>query len=134
MAPELFDPEKLGLEHAHRSESSDCYALGMVVYEVLSGRLPLHQYASLVVPAKVVDGKRPARPGEIEGVWFTDDLWNVLQGCWTAQPADRLKTEDVLRCLEQVSGSWKPLPLVEAPPEPINSLSMGLSELVTNGK
>ena len=34
MSPELLDPEKFGLERCKPTKESDCYALGMVIYEV----------------------------------------------------------------------------------------------------
>ena len=104
MSPELLDP---GVEEHHRTRQSDCYALGMVIYEVLSGRIPFDQDAKFVIPAKVIRGDRPQRP---EGVWFMDDVWNVLERCWAPQPGDRPGIEEVLQCLEQVSGSWVPPP------------------------
>jgi serine/threonine protein kinase len=33
-SPELIVPEQFGLENSRRTKSSDCYALGMVIYEV----------------------------------------------------------------------------------------------------
>ena len=33
-SPELHDPERFGLNHNRPTKQSDCYALGMVVYEV----------------------------------------------------------------------------------------------------
>jgi len=38
MSPELLYPEMFGAEHSQPTIQSDCYALGMVVYEV-RGRL-----------------------------------------------------------------------------------------------
>ena len=40
MSPELLDPESFGLKKSRLTKESDCYALGMMVYEVLSGRVP----------------------------------------------------------------------------------------------
>ena len=34
MSPELLDPEAFGLNGDRPTKQSDCYALGMVVYEV----------------------------------------------------------------------------------------------------
>jgi len=131
MSPELFDPERLGLQESHRTESSDCYALGMVVYEVLSRRIPFYPYANFVVPTKVVEGKRPERPEGEEGVWFTDDVWKVLERCWTTQPGDRPGIEDVLQCLEKVSGSWTSLRVV--PPPTTGSPSRNFLNTSTEG-
>ena len=108
MSPELLYPERFGLEHCLPTEPSDCYALGMVVYEVLSGKLPFHRHGRYVVVAKVLEGERPERPRGVEGAWFSDDIWSVLEHCWEPTPRDRPKTTDVLVCLEKVSGSWSP--------------------------
>jgi serine/threonine protein kinase len=105
MSPELFDPE---IQDPIPTKHSDCYALGMVIYEVLSGRVPFSQFPNLVVPGIVFSGKRPGRPKGLEGVWFTDDVWAVLERCWTHQPNDRPGIEDVLQCLEEASRVWTP--------------------------
>ena len=34
MSPELLDPDKFGANDSRPTTQSDCYALGMVVYEV----------------------------------------------------------------------------------------------------
>jgi len=112
MSPELFDPK---IEDHRRTKYSDCYALGMVIYEVLSRRKPFNRDPDLVVVVKVGNGDRPKKP---QGVaWFTDDVWGVLKLCWAPQPKDRPSIEDVLRCLEKVSRSWTlpPLPSVAVP-------------------
>jgi hypothetical protein len=105
MGPELFDPE---IQNSNPTKPSDCYALGMVIYEILSGRVPFSQFANLVVPGIIFSGKRPGRPEGPEGVWFTDDVWAVLERCWAHQPNDRPGVEDVLRCLEEASRVWTP--------------------------
>ena len=40
MSPELLDPERFDLKETRPTKESDCYALGMVIYEVLSGQTP----------------------------------------------------------------------------------------------
>lgn len=99
-SPELFYPEKFGLSECRPTESSDCYALGMVVYEVLSGKVPFYYYRDLVAVAKVLDGERPRRPQESGGGFFSDDIWNLLECCWTSNPDLRPRAEGVLRCLK----------------------------------
>jgi len=42
MSPELLDPERFGITDYRPTKKSDCYALGMVVYEVR---------ADVIVPA-----------------------------------------------------------------------------------
>jgi serine/threonine protein kinase len=98
MSPELIAPEQFGLKSSRPTESSDCYALGMVIYETISGHLPFHEDADLAVFAKVLKGKRPLR-----GAGFTKGLWRMLERCWASQPSDRPSVGDVLRCLEMPS-------------------------------
>ena len=102
MSPELFEPAKFGLTGRRRTKLSDCYALGMVVYEVLSGRVPFYQYDDVAVIPKILKGDRPERPQGVGRLWFTDGIWSTLEGCWKAMPDDRPSAEDVLRRLEDV--------------------------------
>ena len=98
MSPELIAPQRFGLKSSRPTESSDCYALGMVVYETISGNLPFHEDTDLTVFVKVLEGERPLR-----GVGFRSDLWRMLEWCWKSQPSDRPTIEDVLHCLEMFS-------------------------------
>jgi len=120
MSPELFDPEKFDLKDSRQTEYSDCYALGMVVYEVLSGRIPFSRHHDLVVIVAIVKGERPGRPRGEEGMWFTDGVWSAIERCWKADPGDRPTIKDVLQCLEGVSGSW----VLPSPQTTINPQSM----------
>jgi len=100
MSPELLDPEAFGLKTSHPTKESDCYALGMSVYEVLSGRVPFSRSKFAGVIREVIEGRRPERPWGATGAWFTDDLWAMLELCWKHQPGDRPSLDIVLRCLQ----------------------------------
>ena len=100
MSPEFVDAEIQGYR---RTKPSDRYALGMVIYEVLSGRVPFYQHADWTIPGMVVKGDRPERPQGPGEVWFTGAIWNMLKRCWVAQPKNRSSIEVVLRCLEKAS-------------------------------
>jgi hypothetical protein len=118
MSPELFDPGKFDLQDSRPTKRSDCYALGMVIYEVLSGKVPFSRYYHYNVVARVLEGERPGRPQGAEGTWFKDDVWRILGCCWRPIPRDRPGIRDVLQCLKTVSGSWappSPQPLVSPP-------------------
>jgi len=111
MSPELLHPDQFGPEDSRPTKESDCYALGMVIYEVLSGQAPFAPLKDFIVMRKVVDGERPTRPEGIKGVWFTDDLWEMMELCWAPRPENRPDTAAVLERLEQVSRvsrSWTP--------------------------
>ncbi|KAF9789442.1 kinase-like domain-containing protein [Thelephora terrestris] len=109
MSPELLYPEKFGLTETRPTVKSDIYALGMVVYEVLSGQVPFAAYRDPEVVSKVLEGKRPERPREDAGKPFTDDIWEVLEHCWEQQPRDRPSVQCVLDVLDGgLSTSWPP--------------------------
>lgn len=108
MSPELLFPDEFGLPDSRRTKYSDCYAFGMVIYEVLSGKTPFYHYEAFAAIAKVGKGGRPERPQGAEGKWFTDILWNILERCWAHKREGRPMIEDVLQFLEEASGSWTP--------------------------
>jgi len=109
MSPELFYPENFGLKDGRPTKHSDCYALGMVIYEVLSGRVPFSRHNICAVVSKVSRGERPSRPRGAEGKWFTDGVWRIMERCWTPQPDHRPRIEDILWCLEEASRCWAPV-------------------------
>ena len=110
MSPELLHPEHFGCNHDLSTKESDRYALGMVIYEVLTGRAPFAPSKDFVVMRMVINGERPGRPEGAEGAWFTDDLWKMLGLCWAADAHSRPSVEVVIKCLEQVSCTWIPPP------------------------
>ena len=109
MSPELLDPDRFGFKTSRPTKESDCYALGMVVLEVLTGQAPFPHHTGLTVMRKVVDGERPKRPQGPEAAWFTDDLWGILEQCWSPQPKHRPTPEVVFERLEQDSTVWHPV-------------------------
>ena len=107
MSPELLNPESFGLKDSRPTKESDCYALGMVVYEVLSRRMPFSGDRQATVMLRIVNGERPRRPQGRRGVWFTDALWEMLELCWKPQPCDRPSLKALIQCLE---GATPPTP------------------------
>ena len=117
MSPELFDPGSFGLKAGCPTKRSDCYALGMVTYEVLSGKMPFYRDTENLVVAKVLRGERPGRPRGAIGTWFTNEVWGVLESCWEHTPKDRPRIGDVLQSLENASKSWIPTSQTVAGPQ-----------------
>ena len=107
MSPELLYPEHFNLKESRPTNASDCYALGMVMLEVLSGRAPYGQFKEFIVMRMLLEGTHPERP---EMPWFTNDLWRILEQCWSQQPEDRPTLEAILEYLGQVATTWEPLP------------------------
>ena len=110
MSPELLDPDGSDLKDGRATKESDCYALGMVIIEVLSGKAPFPQYHGMNLMKKIVDGERPGIPQGPEEVWFTNDLWGMLEQCWSPQPEERPTIKAVLQRLKNSSKTWQPLP------------------------
>ena len=100
MSPELLDPGDFDLKTVRPTKSSDCYALGMVIYEVLSGQTPFASSGTPVVILKVLSRQRPERPKGKRGELFTDDIWGLLNDCWKHNPTDRPGVKAVLQYLE----------------------------------
>ena len=98
MSPERLDPQRFELSDARPTVPSDCYALGMVVYEIISGNEPFYECSGVAIFIKVMGGKHPTRGAE-----FPEHLWKMMETCWAFQPNERPAIEDVLRCLH--SGS-----------------------------
>lgn len=60
MSPELINPQKFGVTTRRLTKSSDCYSLGMVIYETISGNLPFYGDSVLTALARVLEDKHPA--------------------------------------------------------------------------
>ena len=105
-SPELHDPGRFDFQDRRPTKESDCYALGMVVLEVISGQIPFVGDKDVVVAHKIPEGETPERPEE---AWFTDEVWGMLVRCWALNPRDRPNLESVVQCLEEVLPSWMTL-------------------------
>ena len=118
MGPELFYPEKLGLTGRRPTKPSDCYALGMVAYEVLSGKVPFHHYKyykGIAAIWRILNGEHPERLQGDGGLWFTDDIWSTLERCWELKLDARPSAEEILRGLEKASMFWTPAQTMACP-------------------
>ena len=99
-SPEFYHPEKFGFPTRDPTRESDCYALGMVVYEILSGCRPFGADNSFDILRKVLEGERPERPQGEAGNRFNNDIWDVVERCWRTEPKERASARDVLLCLK----------------------------------
>lgn len=117
MSPELLNPEESGQSEGRPTPESDCYALGMVIYEVLTGDAPFARYSGFVVIRKVLDGGRPDRPQGPQGEWFPGGVWEILGRCWEHRPGDRPSLDVVLLCLQDAAPQWTPPPNAETDEE-----------------
>jgi len=102
MSPELLNPD-FNSSDSRPTKASDCYALGMVIYEVLSGQVPFSSRSPAGIILSVLNGERPKRPHGAEDAWFMDGIWEMMELCWKAQPNDRPSIDTVLQCLQDAT-------------------------------
>ncbi|KAF9649119.1 hypothetical protein BDM02DRAFT_3186537 [Thelephora ganbajun] len=110
MSSELLDPERFGIpqsEDNRPTRQSDCYALGMVIYEVLCGHHPYVEIQSdILVVNAIMEGVRPEKPVGATHLGFTEKLWRILESCWLEDRSARPSVEDILFCLSDVVMYW----------------------------
>ena len=99
-SPELLEPDRFGLKGSFPTKESDCYALGMVMYAVLSDQTPFAPKKASDINRMVLRGKRPERPPAEKARLLTDAIWRVLEHCWKHQPEDRANAMGVLQGLQ----------------------------------
>jgi len=123
MSPELLDIIRFNSDGLP-SRESDCYALGMTIYEVsgflspralsltylqvLSALLPFYYLRSPVVGCAILRGERPEKPPNASSLGFTDALWELLQSCWSESAAARPTAWELLDQLRSDSRDWVP--------------------------
>ena len=126
MSPELLDSSRTSSD-GRPTRESDCYALGMVIYEVnklhlslrslidqsqvLTGLHPFYHlpgYSGLLVVAR---GGRPGKPVDARSLGFSDKLWDLVQLCWSELSSSRPTAQRLLDHLTDASPTWVPPPV-----------------------
>ena len=104
MAPELIQPELIGLTSAKFNKTTDVWSYGMLCLEVLTGQRPFHnRERSAAVISDLISGTRPARPEiEVTRRGLSDGLWDLMQNCWRRLPDDRPTMGEVLTQMKRL--------------------------------
>ena len=102
MAPELLSPTEFGLDKGVPSKEADVYALGMTVYQVLTGKLPFFPRREESVVLAVMSGERPPRPENAEEIGMTVIVWDLLIQCWKEDRTARPTIGQILEKFQRV--------------------------------
>jgi len=65
--------------------------------KVFTGGHPFGELTTPVITSKIMDGGRPARPQEAQGLGLTDSVWEMTVRCWRQDPPQRPTMTEVVR-------------------------------------
>jgi serine/threonine protein kinase len=85
------------------SPQSDTFMLGMLVYELLTGRVPFFEESLSMAGKRILDGERPARPAQPEP--GTQPLWDLHVECTVREPRARPSMAEVVRRVEAITAA-----------------------------
>ncbi|KDN45839.1 hypothetical protein RSAG8_04672, partial [Rhizoctonia solani AG-8 WAC10335] len=117
-APELV----LGNGCQH-TKASDVFALGMTIYEVLTGKVPYHEIKDVApVILRIIQQEKPTQPVSIPGGHTSGDLlWHLFTLCWKYEPRERPSAATVVEMMNAISMEGVIYQVPQAP-EPLQKL------------
>lgn len=98
LAPECFQTGVSPRDRPHIAKAADIYALGLVMYEMLTLRTPWRHCSMMEVYSSVVAGARPPWPVEGDDDYrapIPAELVLLIEKCWQQKPLDRPSPGDV---------------------------------------
>lgn len=101
MAPETLSG--LDTESDDIAKASDIYSFGLIMYEMLTLRVPWRRLQPMDVNRKVMNGERPAWPTNKDDDFYhavPDDLRALVERCWNQGYGERPSAEQVFNALE----------------------------------
>ena len=68
---------------------------------MFSGEYPFHDLSDFKFPPALMQGNRPSRPSHALSVTrgLTDDVWHLIEACWSQYPADRPTAVQIVKTL-----------------------------------
>ncbi|KAF9647778.1 kinase-like protein [Thelephora ganbajun] len=110
MSPELLAPLTFGIKDSLPIPQADIYALGLVIFQVLTGEIPFRRVRQTELGYLVaVKGLRPDKPENAAAIGFSDSLWGFVQRCWDGNRDLRPRVPEVVMHLEAAAANWRGL-------------------------
>ena len=81
---------------------------------MLTGTTPFGKQTGPEVVIKVVRGVRPSKPANARDIGLSDQVWELLEGCWEEERSLRPPVRDVLARLNLAASARRILPRVGA--------------------
>ena len=63
----------------------------------------------------VVEGRHPVKPPYAKSLGFSDELWALVESCWSRSSSERPTAERLLDHLSRTSPDWAPPPSTSYP-------------------
>ena len=79
---------------------------------MLTGELPFGKRTGPEVVFKVLGGVRPTKPTNALKLGLSDNVWELLEGCWRPERQLRPSVRDVLGCIKSAASTCGTLPPV----------------------
>ncbi|CAE6429530.1 unnamed protein product [Rhizoctonia solani] len=83
------------------TQAGDIYALGMIIFEVITGILPYDGVKEPAIMCRILAGNVPSRleTHMPSGVEQADQLWSLITICWAFDPKKRPEAQEVRNIL-----------------------------------
>ncbi|RUS26228.1 kinase-like domain-containing protein [Jimgerdemannia flammicorona] len=115
--PQYIPPERYSTRPTRRlnhHQREDIYALGFILWELSSGRVPWENHDSMTIMRKVCDG---GREDAVAGMPV--EYVKLYQKCWAQDPNERPSASEVLESLismplESVVVKFRPFRIVNS--------------------
>ena len=79
------------------SKHADVYAFGILVWEILTGKIPFEDLGDKAAILYILQGGRPVKPKNFQDVGLTAGMWELLEECWQQSPKKRPTMKEVVK-------------------------------------